>query len=298
MSGPGIRPLEGLAVVMTGSGRGIGAACARYAAGAGAELVLNDIDGEVLQEVVDGIVASGGRAVAAPADVSTWAGAGSLISRCLDEYGRIDGLFNNAGVVHLAKPWEQDEASFRRVVEVNLLGSAFCAIHAVKAMLAGRGGSIVNVASGAQAGWNLMGAYGASKGGVASLTYCWAMDLTGTNVRINAVSPVGETRLRDHFAAYLGAAYQPKPGVPPEVNAPVVAYLLSEWSRDLQGQVVRIDGQELSFVGHPSIVSPVVRRERWSFEDVCTAFESDLGPAAQPLGMVPAASMWPAAGAP
>jgi NAD(P)-dependent dehydrogenase (short-subunit alcohol dehydrogenase family) len=277
---------------MTGAGRGIGAACARFAAAAGAELVLNDIDADVLAGVVAGIERAGGKVTGHTCDVSSWASAEGLVQRCLDEYGRIDGLFNNAGIVHLAQPHEQDEGSLRRVVEVNLLGAAFCGIHAIRAMRRQGTGVVLNVTSGAQAGWNLMGAYGASKGGVASLTYCWAMDLGGTGIRVNALSPVGETRLREVFAAYLGDTYKPKPGVPPEVNGPVVAYLLSDRSAHLNGQVVRIDGPELSLLRHPGILEPSLRRDHWTFEDVCSAFETQLSGMIEPLGMVPAASQY------
>jgi NAD(P)-dependent dehydrogenase (short-subunit alcohol dehydrogenase family) len=175
-------------------------------------------------------------------------------------------------------------------VEVNLLGTAFCSVHAVRRMRAQGHGSIVNVTSGSQAGWSLMGAYGASKGGIASLTYCWALDLVGTGVRVNAISPVGETRLREHFAAYLGDAYRPKPGVDPATNAPVVAFLLSDASATIHGQVVRIDGGELSLVTHPSVAEPVLRRDRWTFADVVTAFDTELADRLAPLGMVAAAT--------
>jgi len=285
-----VRPLEGKAIVMTGSGRGIGAACATFAAAAGALLAVNDVDVGVLEDVVDTITRAGGVAVAHPADVSSWEAAGHLVARCEAEFGRVDGLVNNAGIVRLAQPHEEDPETFRRVIEVNLVGAAYCGIHAVRRMRERGRGVIVNVTSGSQAGWNLMGAYGASKGGVASLTYCWALDLAGTGIRVNAVSPVGETRLRDRFAEYLGATYTPKPGVPPDNNAPVVAFLLSEASSHLNGQVVRIDGPELSLLSHPGIVEPSVRNEHWTFDAVCDAFARQLDGQLQPLGMVAAAT--------
>lgn len=251
---------------------------------------MNDIDQGALTEAVDAVVNAGGSAVAHRADVSDWDSAGELVERCVDEFGAIDGLVNNAGIVRLAKPHDETAENLRRVLEVNLLGTAYCAVHAVRLMLAAGSGSIVNTVSGSQAGWNLMGAYGASKGGVASLTYCWALDLEGTGVRINAVSPVGETRLRDHFAEYLGAAYTPGPGVDPRRNAPVVEYLLSDRSVALNGQVVRIDGHQLGFVTHPSVAAPVLTDDWWDFDGIAAAFDGELGEHIQPLGMVAAAT--------
>jgi NAD(P)-dependent dehydrogenase (short-subunit alcohol dehydrogenase family) len=285
--------LAGSAVVMTGAGRGIGAACARYAARLGAQVVVNDIDADVVENVVADIVSSGGTAVGHVADVSSWEDAAGLIRRCVDEFGALDGLLNNAGIVRLARPEELDEQTLRRVIEVNLLGNAFCGALAIRVMLRQGHGSVVNVTSGSQAGWPLMSAYGASKGGVASLTYCWAMDLAGTRVRVNAVSPVGITRLRERFAEYLGPAYQPKPGPRPEDNAPAVAYLLSARSAPLTGQVVRIDGPELSLMAHPRVMEPAVRSEGWTFEAVAQAFTDKLNDRAIPLGAIAASAQAP-----
>ena len=289
-------PLAGSAVVMTGAGRGIGAACARYAARVGAQVVVNDIDADVVEAVVADIVASGETAVGHVADVSSWDDAAGLIQRCVEEFGALDGLFNNAGIVRLARPDELDEQALRRVIEVNLLGNAFCGVHAIRAMLRQGHGSLVNVTSGSQAGWPLMSAYGASKGGVASLTYCWAMDLAGTGIRVNAVSPVGVTRLRERFAEYLGPAYQPKPGPSPEDNAPAVAYLLSSRSAPLTGQVVRIDGPRLSLMTHPEVLEPVVRCDRWTYDAVARAFADQLNDRAVPLGPIATSARAPSRG--
>lgn len=146
------RPLAGHALVLTGAGRGIGAACARHCVALGASVVVNDVDPEPVAEVVTGIRAGGGRAVGHVADVSSWEAAEALVARCVAEFGALDGLLNNAGIVRLARPEELDEATLRRVVEVNLLGSAFCGVHAVPRMLEQGHGSLVNVTSGSQSG--------------------------------------------------------------------------------------------------------------------------------------------------
>jgi NAD(P)-dependent dehydrogenase (short-subunit alcohol dehydrogenase family) len=98
-------------------------------------VVVNDIDADVVETVVADIVASGGTAVGHVADVSSWDDAAGLIRRCVEEFGALDGLFNNAGIVRLARPDELDEQTLRRVIEVNLLGSAFCGVHAIRVML-------------------------------------------------------------------------------------------------------------------------------------------------------------------
>jgi NAD(P)-dependent dehydrogenase (short-subunit alcohol dehydrogenase family) len=274
------------AVVITGAGRGLGAAYARLAAAHGAAVVVNDVDYGLAGVVAEEIEAVGGRAVADNADISTWAGAGNLVRRCLSEFGAIDGLVNNAGLFRLASPWDQDPAEFRQVLEVNLLGAAYCGMHALWAMVERGRGSIVNVTSGAQAGSGSMAAYGASKGGIASLTYCWAIDVAGTGIRVNAVSPNAHTRMADEFERFLGErARGQNVGKPPEINAPAVVFLLSDAAAGINGQVLRIDGDELSLMTHPDVAEPVVNNPQWSVEAVAAAFAGPLGRAAQSLGL-------------
>jgi NAD(P)-dependent dehydrogenase (short-subunit alcohol dehydrogenase family) len=283
--------LDERSVVVTGAGRGLGAAYARLAAAQGAAVVVNDVEAALASSVVAQIVSDGGRAVADNADISTWAGAGRLVQRCLSEYGAIDGLVNNAAIFRLATPWEQDPGEFRQVLETNLLGTAYCGMHALWAMVERGRGSIVNVTSGSQAGSAAMAAYGASKGGVAALTYCWAADVVGTGIRVNAVSPNAHTRMADEFERYLAEhdrgeqARGQNVGKTPEINAPAVVYLLSDAAAGINGQVLRIDGNELSLMSHPNIVEPVVNNPQWTVEAVAAAFAGPLGKVVQPLGL-------------
>jgi NAD(P)-dependent dehydrogenase (short-subunit alcohol dehydrogenase family) len=265
--------LAGRAVVVTGAGRGLGAAYARLAAAEGAAVVVNDIDATLARAVVTEIRAAGGRAEAAIGSVATWEGAGAIVGACVGAFGAIDGLVNNAGIFRLAHPAEQDPADFRAVLEVNVLGTAYCGLHAIRAMLPRGRGSIVNVTSGAHAGTAAMGAYGASKGAVASLTYCWAADLAGTGVRVNAVSPNAHTRMADAYEAWLGAeARGQNVRKSPAQNAPAVVYLLSDASAALHGQVVRIDGDELSLIAHPTVQGQGARDPSWTPASVAAAF--------------------------
>jgi NAD(P)-dependent dehydrogenase (short-subunit alcohol dehydrogenase family) len=278
--------LDGKAVVVTGAGRGLGAAYARLAAAQGAAVLVNDVDADLASAVAAQITASGGRALAAAGTIGTWDGAGAVVARCVEVYGSIDGLVNNAGIFRLADPAAQDPDEFRTVVEVNLLGTAYCGLHAIRAMLAQGSGSIVNVTSGAHAGSAAMGAYGASKGGVASLTYCWAADLAGTGVRVNAVSPNAHTRMADAFEAYLGAAAQGQNvHKPPEQNAPAVVYLLTDAAAAVHGQVVRIDGDELSMIAHPVVQGHGVQDPSWTVEKVAAAFAAGAVGPISPVGL-------------
>ncbi|MET7398745.1 SDR family oxidoreductase [Dactylosporangium sp. NPDC005572] len=278
--------LQGKAVVVTGAGQGLGAAYAVLAAAEGAAVVVNDVDEARAAGVAERIRAAGGRALAVSGTVATWEGAGAIVGACVEAFGAVDGLVNNAGIFRLAHPAEQDPDDFRRVVEVNLLGTAYCGLHAIRAMLAQGGGSIVNVTSGAHAGSAAMGAYGASKGGVASLTYCWAADLAGTGVRVNAVSPNAHTRMAEAFEAYLGTAAQGQNlHKPPEQNAPAVIYLLSDAAAGLHGQIVRIDGDELSMIAHPTVLGEGTHDPSWSVGGVAAAFEAGVVGPLMPVGL-------------
>ena len=280
------------AVVITGAGRGIGAACARGVAARGAAVVVNDVDRREAEDVAAAIVAAGGRAIAVVADITDWEDAGRPIADCVRAFGRIDGLVNNAGLFHLAPLAEFEPRAARALIEVNVLGSLHCAAHAVKPMLAQGSGSIVNVTSGAHLGIPAMGVYGASKGAVASMTYTWAMELADSGIRVNALSPLAATRMTVDTANYAKSQGQDPARFletqPPEANAPVVEYLLSDRAVGITGQIVRIDRDELSLYGHPTVQMPPSRSGSadWSFESVARTFDADLRHRLVPCGML------------
>ena len=282
--------LAGKAVVITGAGSGLGAAYARHAAALGAKIVVNDIDAVAAEETADAIRRAGGSAVAHAGDVSKWDSAYGLVDRCVSEFGTLSGFVANAGILRHGRLTDMDEHDLRRMFEINLPGTAACASAAARAMLAqGASGSIVTVTSGSQAGDIALGGYGATKAAIAALTYSWAIELFGTGVRINAVSPLAETAMAAQNKAHL-ADQQAKREIQygalpnPDVSAPVISYLLSDRASDIHGQVVRIAGRELSFVSHPMIADPVLDGE-WTFEAVVDAFEKHLRHRQHKLGL-------------
>jgi NAD(P)-dependent dehydrogenase (short-subunit alcohol dehydrogenase family) len=259
--------LDGEAVVITGAGQGLGAAYARAAAAHGAAVVVNDVNAATAEATAVEIRQAGGRAVAHPCDIRDPAAAEALIGRCISEYGFISGLVNNAGVLHEV-PFEAETVeNLRAHLEVNVIGLFNCARAAVGPMLARGRGSIVNATSGAQTGQVGRTTYGASKGAVASFTYGWAGELKDRGVRVNAISPMASSPM-SRFNPDLP---------PPEANAPPVLYLLSNRSKDVTGQVVRIVGNKLSLMGHPANRAPVLEREAWTLDTVAEAFDQTLG---------------------
>jgi NAD(P)-dependent dehydrogenase (short-subunit alcohol dehydrogenase family) len=283
------RPLKGKAVLITGAGRGIGEAYARLCSALGARLFLVDRVPETVSAVCSGIAAGGGQSAWARCDVSDPADASAAVDACVSVYGRIDGLVNNAATYAIGSVAELDDETCRRMVEVNVLGSIYCAHAAIRAMRASGTGSIVNITSGAQAGIPDVSVYGATKGAIASFTYGAALDLAGTGIRVNAMSPLAETRMTKdgrRFRERRGGQYLPAVLPTLSDNAAAVAYLLSDFARGVTGQVVRVDVEGLSLMGHPALLPDTVHRgSAWTFASVRAAFDTALAAKQVPVGV-------------
>jgi len=258
--------LEGKAIVVTGAGGGLGRAYARDLAAAGADVLVNDIDGRAAASVAAEIVASGGRALADQHTVADADQAAAIIDAAVAAFGRLDGLVNNAGVFYVAPPEDDDAARAAEMVAINLLGSLYCGLRAIRHMVGHGGGVIVNDTSGAQSGMSRRGTYGATKGATASLTYSWAIDLQRHGIRVNAVSPIARTAMVDYGIARgeRGTEW------PPEHVAPLITYLMSDAAAPITGQVIRLDGPELSVVSRPGAHRRSARSESWDQVTIAT----------------------------
>ena len=277
------RALEGKVVLITGAGRGIGEQYARYAAGLGALVVVNDIDADVAERAASAI-----SAVPMACDVSDWAAVDAMVTAVVDRFGRLDGLVNNAALFRMAPLQESTPELWDTMVRANLIGVAACGQRAARQMVAQGSGSIVNVTSGAQCGLDSMSIYGATKAAVASLTYTWALELKPAGVRVNAISPRGASRQTEHGGAYI-ARRTGNPVVvepPPHKNAPAVAFLLSDLSGDVTGQVLRVDGDTLGLMTHPAVSLPMATSPEWDVASVARAFDADFRQRQLPAGVV------------
>lgn len=275
-------------VVITGAAAGIGRACAVAIASRGAKVIVNDIDQVELNKLASEICSNGGVAIAHATDIGDWEAAEGLVRRCVTEFGSISGLINNAGIFRMDMVEDLNLRDLRTLWEVNVLGTIGCSHHALRLMRSSGGGSIINTVSGAQAGMVGMAAYGATKGAVASFTYAMAAEVSGTSVRVNAVSPRAATQMRSissSFRATHGMSAGENRPESPLLNVPVYEYLLSDASRDVNGQVVRMNGLELSLCTHPQVMAPVLSQPAWTAELVEEAFRSTLHAVQAPLGM-------------
>jgi NAD(P)-dependent dehydrogenase (short-subunit alcohol dehydrogenase family) len=281
--------LEHRNVVVTGAGRGLGRSFAIAAAREGAGVVVNDVDGDVAQQVVDEIRGDGGRAVAAVASITEWDSAAEIVDGCVRAFGSIDGLVNNAVAYGFGHPWDQDPGEIRRQIEVNVVGALYCGAHAMRQMRRQRRGSIVNLTSNVMMGSVGMSTYGATKGALASVTFGWALELMGDNVRVNALAPGALTRGNELAGAFRRPNRAPDS---PDLVAPAVVFLLSDLSASMTGQIVMLMGRRLGLISHSKVLEPVLEQDAWSAESIADAYERVYRPQFQPVGRAASTYEW------
>jgi NAD(P)-dependent dehydrogenase (short-subunit alcohol dehydrogenase family) len=244
--------LKGKVALITGAASGIGRATAELFAQEGAVVVVADVTDAAGQAVADAICAKGGRASFIHADVSHERDVEAMVHVALAEYGRLDVLFNNAGIEGDQAPiTEITDEAWERIIRINLKGTFLGLKHGIKAMLRTGGGAIINNASVAGlVGFPAIAAYCASKGGVVQLTKAAALEYATQGVRVNCVCPgIIETAMVERFTqdnpeALAGLqALEPvgRVGQPREV-AELALFLASERSSFLTGAAVPVDG--------------------------------------------------------
>jgi NAD(P)-dependent dehydrogenase (short-subunit alcohol dehydrogenase family) len=250
--------LSGKIAVITGAASGIGRATAMLFAREGASVVLADTKAEAGKHVADEITQAGGRALFEAMDVTIAGDCRQLVEHAIREFGRIDILFNNAGIIRRATVLDLSEEDWDRVMEVNVKSIYLLSREVIPHMQKAGGGAIINTAS----GWGLAGGakaavYCASKGAVVLLTKAMAIDHGPQNIRVNCICP-GDTNtgmLREE-ARQLGedsnrflaeSAKRPlgRVGTPEEI-AQAVLYLASDASSFVTGTALVVDGGGLA----------------------------------------------------
>ena len=181
---------EGKVVLVTGAGSGIGRAAALLFAGEGAAVAALDLRAESADETAAMITAAGGRALALSANVAKAAEVQTAVDRAAAELGRLDVLYNNAGINSAGSVVDATEEDWDRCFDVNVKGTFLCSRAAVPHLERDGGGAIVN--QGSVAGLVAIAnfaAYCAAKGAVVSLTRSMAIDLAARGIRVNAICP-------------------------------------------------------------------------------------------------------------
>jgi dihydroanticapsin dehydrogenase len=246
--------VAGKACVVTGAGSGIGRASAIRLAEEGGLVVAADVAFEPLEQTVAEITAAGGTAVAQLADVSDAGQVDAMVAACVERFGRIDVLVNNAGVNLPGVLHEVPDEVIDRTLGVNVRGPIYGCRAAIPHMLRQGGGSIVNMSSvNGIVSEPFLAVYSASKGAIVMLTKGVALDYAKQGIRCNAICPGWvDTPINHAHAALLGGlekvydeidSFQPigRPGEPREI-ANVVLFLASDESSFMTGSVVVADG--------------------------------------------------------
>jgi NAD(P)-dependent dehydrogenase (short-subunit alcohol dehydrogenase family) len=251
--------LDGRVAIVTGGGSGIGEASALRLASEGATIVVADISADQGERVAAAIRDEGGRAVDVTTDVSDETQVREMVRVAVSEFGRVDILHNNAALVRHdtfvkdQSVTEMDLEVWEAIMAVNLRGPMLGTKHAVPAMVKGSGGSIINMSSGSSLlGDTERSCYGASKAGVNALTLYTATQYGPAGVRANAIlpglvlTPAAATNLPDDLRGIVESnVLTPFLGEPDDV-ANLVAFLASDESRYITGQLIPINGGQSS----------------------------------------------------
>jgi len=271
--------VEGKVVVVTGAGRGIGAAIATLMAKHGARVVVNDIgvslageggDKGPADEVVAEIRSAGGEAVASTDSVTAFASAAKIIQCALDTFGRIDCVVNNAGILRDVIFHKMTEDDWDSVVNVMLKGAFNMSRHAADHYRRQESGSFVHMTSTS----GLIGAmgqvnYGAAKMGMVGLSKNIAIDMQRFNVRSNCIAPTAWTRMTASIPPKDPAAakrVEQRKQVSPEHNAPVAVFLASDAAKDVTGQIFSTRKNEIFLMSQSRPLRGIHRSEGWTPE--------------------------------
>jgi len=280
---------DGKVAIVTGAGRGIGAAHARLLAAEGAAVVVNDLGGDAqgsgadatpAQLVAEEINAAGGRAVVNGGSVSNWADAEALVQQAVTTFGGLDILVNNAGILRDRMSFSMDETDWDTVIDVHLKGhfapSRFAAEYwrnRFKETNEPVNAKIVNTASESGLYGNAGQAnYAAAKAGIAAMTIVMARELERLGVRVNAICPTARTRLTEAVAGDFMAKQEGQPDqFAPENIAAVVAWLASDLSAGVTGQVVKVMGGNLQILRGWRPATECTDEMEWTLDTVDAA---------------------------
>lgn len=292
--------LAGKVAIVTGSGQGLGRAYAAELARRGAAVVINDVSADAADAAVAAIVDAGGRAVAEVAPVGSSETAQALVERAVADFGRLDVLVNNAGILRDTTLWKMTDEQFDAVISTHLRGTFTCTrAAAIQMREQGDGGRIICVGSPTgQVGNFGQTNYAAAKAGIVGMVRTWAMELRRAGITANAIVPVAATAMTEtipFLKPYVDAlaageslpsfARQELGFGSSEDVAGLVAFLASDRSSDITGQAIGIGGDRLALWSHPAEVAvQMADGTGWSAEMIAEAWGPGFAAHLQTVG--------------
>lgn len=297
--------LQDKVIIVTGAGRGIGRAIARLCAEYGANIVVNDLGGDPAgngsdtgpaAEVVDEIVALGGRAVANTNSVATEAGAASIVRTAVDAFGRVDAVINNAGFLRDAMFHKLTLADWADVLNVHLNGSFLVARAAAPYFREQQSGAFVHFTSTtALLGNRGQANYAAAKSGILGLSYAIALDMERFGVRSNCIAPTAWTRLVDTVATDSEEDRKRLDAVrsmTPEKIAPLAAFLCADEAAEITGQTFGVRKDEVFLYSRPKILRTMHNAHGWTPESLKEQLLPGFRGSFEPLLTTPDTIAW------
>jgi NAD(P)-dependent dehydrogenase (short-subunit alcohol dehydrogenase family) len=270
--------LDGKVVIVTGAGRGIGRGEALECAAQGAAVVVAEFDPDAGEAVAKEIVGTGGRAVAVPGDVADAAVGDGLVETAVREFGRLDALVNNAGILRDRTVAKLSDDDWDAVIRVHLRGHFLPTRAAVRHWKeAGQPGHLVHTASTSGLLGNFgQSNYGAAKAGIAAFSTIVAMEGARGGITSNAIAPTALTRMTldlmpDEYRAKRDEAVERGEFdfFAPENVAPLVAFLCSDASAHISGKVFGVQGDSIEiFQPFTSVAEVTNGGRRWDPEDI------------------------------
>jgi NAD(P)-dependent dehydrogenase (short-subunit alcohol dehydrogenase family) len=291
--------LTGKVAVVTGSGAGLGLAYARALAAAGARVVVNDVDPAAAEAAAGVIMSAGGIAVAVAAAVGTDGSAQQIIDAAVGEFGRLDVLVTNAGILRDTVLWKMTDDDFDAVIGVHLRGTFTCArAAAVRFREQGTGGRIICIGSPTgQVGNFGQTNYAAAKAGIVGMVRTWALELARAKVTVNAVVPVAATAMTEtvpFLSPYVDALHKGEslPSYarrdlgfgPPEQAAGLVTFLASDAAAGITGQAIGIGGERLALWSHPAEIAVAFADGGWDADEIAAAWPETFSQHEQSVG--------------
>ena len=289
--------LKGKVALVTGAGRGLGRCHSLALAAEGAKVVINDLGGAMdgtgsdqtpADEVVAEIKKMGSDAVANYDSVVSFEGAEKMVKCALDNFGRLDILINNAGVLRDRMVFNMTEEEWDTVLKVHLYGHFNCAKHASVVFRQQRNGRIVNTSSAAGLGNMGQANYSAAKEGIVGLTRTLARDLGRYGVTCNAIRPMAGTRMT--LTPELKSAWGKSMGIsgtdldnfmttiftPAECVSPFVVFLCTDEAANINGRTFCVMGGEIHLYSEPDYTRSIYKKGIWTVDELCELVPGSL----------------------
>ncbi|GAA1414904.1 dehydrogenase [Glutamicibacter uratoxydans] len=291
--------LSSKVAIVTGSGRGLGLSYAQELAKRGAAVIINDIDQNIVDEAVASITARGGKAAGVAAAVGSTETAKALVAAAIENFGRLDILVTNAGILRDKSLLKMTDEDFDLVINVHLRGTFTCVREAYAYFKDnGVAGRIITIGSPTGQRGNFgQTNYAAAKAGIVGMVRTWALEMKRAGVTVNAVIPVAATEMTKTVPFFGPAvAAEEKGETMPDYYrkdlgfgtaddvAGIIAYLATDEAGTVNGQAIGVGGDRLQIWTHPEAAVTEFHEGGWDFATLQAEFADRFGASQQSVG--------------